>query len=758
MSTQDKPSGYADHALRRAEKNRRYRQWRWIKDRLARYGIGMGGVSAIVAIVLIFFYLLWVALPLFRPAELSEQVDYPTPATARALHLAMEEQAEIGSRFDDSGTVTFFATNTGRTVDTVSSLLPEGGQVASFAAGDPTTAVVAYGLTDGRAVVLKHSYQVTFPDDARLITPGIEHPLGNEPVVVDPEGHALSQLAIQVASDKATLAAVTDDGRLLLVTLEVEQSLLGGGTWATSRTVIAEAATAFTHLIIDLDQHELYAADAAGQLHYYDITDPAETRLVQTVRPVPNGVSITALRFLTGGISVLIGRSDGNLEQWFPVRDADNNYSLAHVRDFDPLPGAVTDIAPEFGRKGFLAVDDRGTLGVYHTTAHRTIIRKQVADTALRELAVGPRANAFIAEKADGRLRFGHIHNEHPEISWSSLWGKVWYESYAEPQFVWQSSAATNDFEPKFSLTPITFGTLKAAFYAMIFAIPLAIFGAIYTAYFMAPKMRQLVKPVIEIMEALPTVILGFLAGLWLAPFLETHLPGVLSMLIIMPVGVVAFAGVWQRLPEKLRQLVPEGWEGALLIPVLIVIAWMAIAASQPMELALFGGDVRKWLSHDMGIDFDQRNSLVVGFAMGFAVIPTIFSIAEDAIFGVPRHLTQGSLALGATPWQTLAKVVILTASPGIFSAVMIGLGRAVGETMIVLMATGNTPVMDFSIFQGMRTLSANIAVEMPEAEVNSTHYRVLFLAAIVLFVATFLFNTLAEIVRQRLRRKYSSL
>jgi phosphate transport system permease protein len=113
---------------------------------------------------------------------------------------------------------------------------------------------------------------------------------------------------------------------------------------------------------------------------------------------------------------------------------------------------------------------------------------------------------------------------------------------------------------------------------------------------------------------------------------------------------------------------------------------------------------------------------------------------------------------LGATPWQTLSRVVILTASPGIFSAVMIGLGRAVGETMIVLMATGNTPVMDFSIFQGMRTLSANIAVEMPESEVDSTHYRVLFLAALVLFAFTFIFNTAAEVVRQRLRKKYSSL
>ena len=191
---------------------------------------------------------------------------------------------------------------------------------------------------------------------------------------------------------------------------------------------------------------------------------------------------------------------------------------------------------------------------------------------------------------------------------------------------------------------------------------------------------------------------------------------------------------------------------------VILFSGWLALSLSLPMEALFFNGDMKAWLGDNLGLHYDQRNSLVVGIAMGVAVIPTIFSITEDAIFSVPKHLTFGSLALGATTWQTLIRVVILTASPGIFSAVMIGLGRAVGETMIVLMATGNTPVMDLSVFQGMRTLSANIAVEMPESEVDSTHYRVLFLAALVLFVFTFMFNTMAEIVRQRLRKKYSSL
>ena len=194
--------------------------------------------------------------------------------------------------------------------------------------------------------------------------------------------------------------------------------------------------------------------------------------------------------------------------------------------------------------------------------------------------------------------------------------------------------------------------------------------------------------------------------------------------------------------------------EAALLMPFLALVVWLLFQVGHPIEAGLFGGDLPGYLSNELGITYEQRNSLVVGIAMGFAVTPTIFSIAEDAVFSVPKSLTSGSLALGATPWQTLVGVVLLTASPGIFSAVMIGLGRAVGETMIVLMATGNTAVMDFSIFTGFRTLSANIGVEMPEAGVGETHYRLLFLSALVLFGFTFVVNTVAELVRQRLREK----
>ena len=409
-------------------------------------------------------------------------------------------------------------------------------------------------------------------------------------------------------------------------------------------------------------------------------------------------------------------------------------------------------------RKGFVAGFADGRIGIYYATSERRLLLERASDDAIVQLAISPRANHLAAGDGAGRVINWKIENEHPEISWSALWGKVWYESYPEPDHVWQSSAATNDFEPKFSLVPLSVGTLKAAFYAMLVAVPLALFGAIYTAYFMAPRLRRSVKPALEVMEALPTVILGFLAGLWLAPFIESNMPGLFLLLLLIPLAIMACSFAWVRMPRVLRHAVPEGWVPALLIVPLMLVAWLCFVLSQPVEAMFFGGNMPQWISNELGIPYDQRNAIVVGIAMGFAVIPTIFSIAEDALFEVPRHLSYGSLALGATPWQTLVRVVLPTASPGIFSALMIGLGRAVGETMIVLMATGNTPVLNWNMLEGMRTLSANIAVEMPESEVASTHYRVLFLAALVLFLFTFIVNTVAELVRQRLRRKYSAI
>jgi phosphate transport system permease protein len=145
----------------------------------------------------------------------------------------------------------------------------------------------------------------------------------------------------------------------------------------------------------------------------------------------------------------------------------------------------------------------------------------------------------------NGRLSSWSLHNPHPEITFKSLFGKVWYEGYDAPAYVWQSTGGTDDFESKFSLSPLIFGTLKGTFYALLFAVPLALMGAMYTSQFMHPTIKGLVKPTVEIMAALPSVVLGFIAGLWLAPMLEKVVPGIFLLPIVIPVVILLALGGW---------------------------------------------------------------------------------------------------------------------------------------------------------------------------------------------------------------------
>ena len=738
-----------------------HERWRLIKDAMARYGVIAGGLGVIVAVVMIFFYLLYVVFPLFLPASTESVSRYAVPESAlgKTVLMEIEEQNEMAVRFTDTGHVIFFQVATGKPVLTETVKLSEGSQIVSFAQGSPNNeGAVIYGLSDGKAVIVKHQYKITYPDNVRLITPSLTYPMGEAPLVIDESGAALEKIAVKIG-DKASTVVAKSAGKIRLSHFEKETSLFSDEVTVTrTDSVLDYAAADVSDILIDKEEQNLYLLGNGGRLGLIDIRDKSAPVLTQEQNVVEAGQKITSVAFLNSDLSLMIGDSSGLVSQWSKVRDKLNRFSMQKIRVFKVSDKAVVSINPEQRRKGFLTVDADGTLGIYHSTSEREMIKERVANSRPVAAAISPRANTLLVQSDDGKISDWKVDNEHPEVSLRSLWQEVWYESYPKPDYIWQSSSANSDFEPKYSLTPLVFGTLKAAFYAMLVAIPLALMGAIYTAYFMTSKMRQYVKPSIELMGALPTVILGFLAGLWLAPIIEEYLAGLFAMLMIVPVGVMLFAYIWQYLPKAILQKIPEGWEAAILIPVILLSAWFAFSVSVPLEALLFHGTLRDWFKTELGIGYDQRNALVVGIAMGFAVIPTIFSIAEDAIFSVPKHLTVGSLALGATPWQTMIKVVLLTASPGIFSAVMIGLGRAVGETMIVLMATGNTPVMDFSVFQGLRTLAANIAVEMPESEVDSTHYRVLFLAALVLFIFTFVFNTLAEIVRQRLREKYSSL
>ncbi len=723
-------------------------------DRLATGVITLGGVFIIVSVLFIFLFIFGQAAPLFRSAKgrslgVMPLAQVPQPSVvpaAKPLLVGVDEYQMYLYQLLADGRFAFFKAKDGsfaRTIE-VPSLR---GAIVTAASRTAAHDFIGVGTADGRVVLLQVRFRPKY-EEQRLVDLEIEVRERGQ-VEVDSQKRPVRGVDYSEREADQAAVAVLGDDEIVLYRKNQDD---GQERKETLRTRSGERVTQVRLGRVDT----LVAATENGSLHFWELIPEVKLTEVKQAANQP----ITAVEWAIGGISILVGDQSGHLSSWFRVRLKDDAPALSLVKSHE-FPGqgaAISAIGPSTRDKSFVTAGADGSLVLRHMTSERSVISFPATGKAVDRVLITPKSDGILAKREDGQIARYEIQSPHPEVSWQALFGKVWYEGYAKPEYVWQSTGATDDFESKFSLVPLVFGTIKGTLYAMIFAVPIAILAALYTSQFAHPNIKARIKPTVEVMAALPSVVVGFIAGLWLASRVERELVPVLLLIVFLPTFGTLGILFWDRLPHRVRKDLRPGMELWLIVPLLLVGAWAAFQVGPGVESVAFSGDIKGWLSRAMGLVYDQRNSLVVGLAMGFAVIPIIFTISEDAFTSVPSHLTAASLALGASRWQTAVRVVLPTASPGIFSAVMVGFGRAVGETMIVLMATGNTPVLEWSVFNGMRTLSANIAVEIPEAPQGGTLFRVLFLAGGVLFMMTFVVNTIAEVIRQRLRDRYKAI
>jgi phosphate transport system permease protein len=712
-------------------------------DQAARFVIILGGIGVVVSVLGILLFIGAEAVPLFRPAsyELSGTIAMGN-AGGPVMALGADEHQTYLYEVRANGTVALFRVSDGALEREIPIAGFEGVSVRS-ASRSLDDRIVA-GASDGRAALSAVRFTRQYEGETFK---GVAVEL-DAPTIVDVDNSRRPLTAVSYrSSDAGPVVAAVAGNELLLWTQDAEGKPTVTSVWKpTDENITAIQLGGAKSLIAGTDR---------GRVHHWELETPPRLTDISPVSTRP----ITAVRWILGDTTFIAGTEAGEISAWFRTRLHDDDEALSMVRAhvFPPQSAAITDIAASSRGRSFITAGADGSLVVRHTTSERTLVSMPGGKTPASAVMLAPKADAVFVARGDAVTRYV-LYNPHPEINLSTLFGKIWYDGYARPDYVWQSTGGTDDFETKFSLYPLVFGTIKGTAYALLFAVPLAVMAALYTSQFAHPGVKERVKPAVEVMAALPSVVIGFIAGLWLASLVERILVGVLLMFVLLPTLGTLGVLLWRALPRAAKKVFRPGTEVVLILPLLVVAVWLSLALGPSVEGALFGGDFKAWLDATLGLTYDQRNCLVVGLAMGFAVIPIIFTISEDAFSNVPSNLTAASLALGASRWQTALRVVLPTASPGVFSAIMVGFGRAVGETMIVLMATGNTPVLDWSMFNGMRTLSANIAVEIPEAPHGDTLYRVLFFSAALLFTMTFTVNTVAEVIRQRLRQKYRAL
>ncbi len=873
----------SDRAYRRNRSSSASVVW---SDRIAKHVITIGGIATLLVVLMVVLVLLANVAPLFRGTRIDPVVSIdlnPTRSAEKSvLALGMDEYSELVwmLRADHSIHVQSLVSSA-----TMAEFAPEtplaAGQRITSVSVDSKNTELLIGYSDGSVRPVSLVFEVSYRKLLDL-DPKLAESLADAPTVSDGAIYRrtagnlvrVTQLSevrfhdpiaaldapiqwvdCNVRKDDSGFAestqwnwAAATDHRVVFGTLEEKPAMFGDAVETTQqlwRSRVVESSDTGANktvrgVMVPGRGDSVQSIDAKGEITWWSLGDNEQLEVLQTYLTITASESRPVCTApLLGRSTWVIGGESGHVES-VAISPTDNGQELLSIHHFGESGQPIRSLACSPANRIVAALTEADRLHLFHATAENEIASWPIDAEGFEAFKTGQTialqfnpSGQSVAVYSPDRLSVWSIDAPFPEASLASYFLPIWYEGYTEPRHIWQSSTGSIEGETKFGMWPLIFGTLKATLYSMIIAAPIALLAAIYGSEFMSGAWRLRFKPLIELMASIPSVVLGFIGAMVLAPLLRDSLFWVLLSVVLTLVFFAFAAHLWMLIPSA-RAIPLRRYRLPLIFlvpPIAIALGW---CIARPIEQWIFGTSILDWLGNSalgpwpgwflmailptgllvlwlassslggwlrlhgrsgsvgreavrrlivfvmlcgvsvllamlvasllsgMGWDargqflgpYQERNALLVGGILGFAIIPLVYTLADDALQSVPQHLRSASLGCGATVWQTTIRVVVPTAMSGLFSALMIGFGRAIGETMVVLMAAGNTPLMDVNPFNGYRTLSATLATELPEAARGSTHYHTLFLAALLLFLFTLVVNSCAEWVRLRFRKR----
>ena len=675
-------------------------------DAFARYGITIGGMLVILAVFAIMAFLVYVCLPLLNDGDLKGVKSYRIPGAGETLaEVQLDEHITVAAGVGLDGKIDAFHAGTGTAL--AAPPFDFAGKTATAFAATLRGDDVIFGFGDGTVRVGKFKLRADIVPASQVATnlnkidsrdstdgsavfssvPGqfrrtsIESTL-EAPVQIATADTAILKMDYRVGgtAERPLKTFVTLDatGKLRLSQAYSEMNMMTGES--TTQVTNAEMpldgnpADVFKILLNTLGDRVI-VVKRDGTAMRYNTRDFANPKLAERTRVTPEGVEITAVGYLNGENSLVVGGADGSVSIWFGVdrksKDTIDGIVLTKVHaDFAKQSAAITAINVSQRTRLFSTTDAAGNIWIRHGTTERTLLG--LPDTpdrsGLSAVAFAPKDDGILGVGKNGAAALWSVNIPHPETTLQSLFGKVWYEGYTEPEYVWQSTASTDAPEPKLSLMPLIFGTFKAAIYSLLLAIPIALFAAIYTSEFVSPRTRSVVKPVMELMATLPSVVIGFVAALVLSPIVENWIAAIVIAFAVVPLTLITMSFVWQILPQSVANALDGVPKLFAYFTAIGAAVWLSQLAGPLVEATFFGGDFKKWTS---GEGSGQPFLFLILLPASFALTILFTRPLYNAVYRTNlREMSKFMAALrelipydadNFVPWYNLACALALT-------------------------------------------------------------------------------------------------